>query len=240
MLCGVGLFIPLRSGSPRLRDASSAFVAAVLLAGGLARLSGFIGGSGLAWDPLAGMPVPVAAGAIALGGALLLVRRGVALLGAPIAGWRQIPFTVTIALAAFSCVLWRSLAMERSRGALPMEHRDVLALGADVRRAVDLHAAVLKRLAHHPVTNTADWARSAHGQIAALPAFAAVAWVAPTLETRVVVSPDPGRREAIHLPALAAARDRSAEVVGLVAVLGAGRSGAALLHVHLRADVEDT
>ncbi len=47
MVCGVGLFIPLRSGSPRLRDASSAFVAAVLLAGGLARLSGFIGGA--AW-----------------------------------------------------------------------------------------------------------------------------------------------------------------------------------------------
>jgi len=80
MVCALGLFIPLRSGSPRLRDASSAFVAAVLLAGGLARLSGFIGG-GLAWDPFAGMPAPVAAGAIALGGALLFVRRGVALLG---------------------------------------------------------------------------------------------------------------------------------------------------------------
>ena len=131
MLCGVGLFIPLRSGSPRLRDASSAFVAAVLLAGGLARLSGFIGGSGLAWDPLAGMPVPVAAGQHRAGRCAAALRRGVALLGAPIAGWRQIPFTVTIALAAFSCVLWRSLAMERSRGALPMEHRDVLALGAD-------------------------------------------------------------------------------------------------------------
>ena len=140
MVCGVGLFIPLRSGSPRLRDASSAFVAAVLLAGGLARLSGFIGGSGLAWDPFAGMPVPVAAGAIALGGALLFVRRGVALLGAPVAGWRQIPFTVTIALAALSCVLWRSLSMERSRSALPMEHRDVVAITGDVRRAVDRHA----------------------------------------------------------------------------------------------------
>ena len=135
MVCGVGLFIPLRSGSPRLRDASSAFVAAVLLAGGLARLSGFIGG-GLAWDPFAGMPAPVAAGAIALGGALLFVRRGVALLGAPIAGWRQIPFTVTITLAALSCVLWRSLSMERSRSALPMEHRDVVAIAGDVHRAV--------------------------------------------------------------------------------------------------------
>ena len=137
MVCGVGLFIPLRSGSPRLRDASSAFVAAVLLAGGLARLSGFIGG-GLAWDPFAGMPAPVAAGAIALGGALLFVRRGVALLGAPIAGWRQIPFTVTITLAALSCVLWRSLSMERSRSALPMEHRDVVAIAGDVQRAVQI------------------------------------------------------------------------------------------------------
>ena len=205
MVCGVGLFIPLRSGSPRLRDASSAFVAAVLLAGGLARLSGFIGG-GLAWDPLAGMPVPVAAGAIALGGALLLVRRGVPLLGAPIAGWRQIPFTVTITLAALSCVLWRSLSMERSRGAQPMEHRDVVAITGDVQRAIDRHAAVLKRLAYRPVTNTADWARSAHGQSATLPAFAAIAWVTPALEPRIVVSPDSGRREAFDLKGIAAGR----------------------------------
>ncbi len=206
MVCGVGLFIPLRSGSPRMRDASSAFVAAVLLAGGLARLSGVVAGSGLAWDPFAGMPVPVAAGAIALGGALLVVRRGAALLGAPVAGWRQIPFTVTIAVAALSCVLWRSLAMERTRGALPMGHRDVVAITGDVRRAVDRHTAVLKRLSYRPVTNVADWARSAHGQMATLPAFVAIAWVTPTLETKVVASPDPGRREAIDLKALACAR----------------------------------
>ena len=202
MVCGVGLFIPLRSGSPRLRDASSAFVAAVLLAGGLARLSGFLGG-GLAWDPFAGMPAPVAAGAIALGGALLFVRRGVALLGAPVAGWRQIPFTVTITLAALSCVLWRSLSMERSRSALPMEHRDVVAIAGDVHRAVQTHANVLKRLVYRPVTNTADWARSALGQSSTLPAYAAIAWVTPALETRVVASPDPGRREAIDLKGLA-------------------------------------
>ncbi|MEO5823910.1 MAG: response regulator [Vicinamibacteraceae bacterium] len=193
MVCGVGLFIPLRSGSPRLRDASSAFVAAVLLAGGLTRLSGLIGGNGLVWDPFTGMPVPVAVGAVALGGALLFVRRGAALLGAPIAGWRQIPFTITIALAALSCVLWRSLAMERSRGALPMEHRDVVAIAGDVGRALDLHVGVVKRMAYRPVTNTADWARAAHGQIALLPAFDAVGWVTPTLETRVVVGGEPAR-----------------------------------------------
>jgi len=198
MVCGVGLFIPLRSGSPRLRDVSSAFVAAVLLAGGLARLSGQIG-AGLSWDPFAGMPVPVAIGAIALGGALLFVRRGAALLGAPTTGWRQIPITVTIALAALSCVLWRSLAMERSRGAQPMEHRDVVALTGDVRRAVDVHAAVVKRLAYRPVSNTTDWARSAHAQMGSLPAFAAVAWVTPALDPRVIVSPDPSRRTAIDL-----------------------------------------
>ena len=96
---------------------------------------------------------------------------------------------MTIALAALSCVLWRSLAMERSRGALPMEHRDVVAIAGDVRRAVDRHAAVLKRLAYRPVTNAADWARSAHGQMATLPAFEAVAWVTPTLETRIVGQP---------------------------------------------------
>jgi signal transduction histidine kinase/DNA-binding response OmpR family regulator len=202
MVCGVGLFIPLRSGSPRLRDASSAFVAAVLLAGGLARLSGFIGG-GLAWDPFAGMPAPVAAGAIALGGALLFVRRGVALLGAPVAGWRQIPFTVTITLAALSCVLWRSLSMERSRTALPMEHRDVVAIAADVNRAVQTHANVLKRLVYRPVTNTTDWARSALAQSSTMPAYAAIAWVTPALETRVVASSDPGRHEAIDLKGLA-------------------------------------
>ena len=202
MVCGIGLFIPLRSGSPRLRDASSAFVAAVLLAGGLARLSGLIGGSGLAWDPFEGMPVPVAAGAIALGGALLLVRRGTSLLGAPVAGWRQIPFTVTIALAALSCVLWRSLAMERSRSALPMDHRDVVGMIGDVRRSVDRHSAVLKRLAYRPVTNVTDWARSAHGQMSSLPAFVAIAWVTPMLDTTVVASPDPSRRQAIDLQAL--------------------------------------
>jgi signal transduction histidine kinase/CheY-like chemotaxis protein len=206
MVCGVGLFIPLRSGVPQLRDASSAFVAAVLLAGGLARLSGFIAGYGLAWDPFAGMPGAVAAGAIALGGALLFVRRGVALLGAPIAGWRQIPFTVTITLAALSCVLWRSLSMERSRGALPMEHRDVVAIAGDVHHAVDRHAAAVNRLAHRPVSNSAEWARSAHGQSAAMPAFAAIAWVTPALETRVVVSRDPGRRQALDLKTLAAGR----------------------------------
>jgi signal transduction histidine kinase/CheY-like chemotaxis protein len=205
MVCGVGLFIPLRSGSPRLRDASSAFVAAVLLAAGLARLSGSIGG-GLSWDPFAGMPMPVAAGALALGGALLFVRRGTALLGAPIAGWRQIPFTVTIALAALSCVLWRSLSMERSRGALPMEHRDVVAIAADVRHAVDLHANVVKRLAYRPVTNAADWVRSAHGQMSTLPAFTAIAWVTPALEVRVVASPDASRRQAIDLKTLAAGK----------------------------------
>ncbi len=206
MVCGVGLFIPLRSGSPRLRDASSAFVAAALLAGGLARLSGLVAGSGLAWDPLAGMPAPVAIGTVALGAALLMVRRGTSLLGGPVAGWRQIPFTVTIATAALSCVLWRSLAMERSRGASSMDHRDVVAIAADARRAVDRHTAVVKRLAYRPIANPADWARSAHGQTSLLPAFAAVAWVTPTLETRSVVGPDPARREALDLKGQPAAK----------------------------------
>ena len=134
MVCGVGLFIPLRSGSPRLRDASAAFVAAILLAGGAARASGLIAGAGLMWEPFAGMPVPLAFAAIALGGALLLIRRGVSLLGADVAGWRQVPVTVTMAMAALSFVLWRSLSMERARGASPMEHRDVVALTAEIPR----------------------------------------------------------------------------------------------------------
>src|SRR5205814_1247731 len=83
---------------------------------------------------------------------------------------------------ALSCVLWRSLSMERSRGAQPMEHRDVVAIAADVRHAVDLHAGVVKRLAYRSVTSTADWVRSAHGQISTLPAFAAIAWVTPALD----------------------------------------------------------
>ncbi len=206
MVCGVGLFIPLRSGSPRLRDASSAFVAAVLLAGGLARFSGLVAGNGLAWDPFAGMPMPVAAGAVALGGALMLVRRSAALLGVPTAGWRQVPFTITIALAALSCVVWRSLAMERSRAALPLEHRDVVAIAADIRRAVHLHAGVIQRLAYRPATNTAEWARSAQAQIAALPAFETVAWVTPALDTRIAVGPDGSHPQPIDLKALPAGR----------------------------------
>ena len=108
---------------------------------------------------------------------------------------------MTITLAALSCVLWRSLSMERSRGALPMEHRDVVAIAGDVHHAVDSHANVLRRLVYRPVTNTADWARSALAQSSTLPAFAAIAWVTPALETRIVVSPDPGRRDAIDLKA---------------------------------------
>ena len=205
MACGIGLFIPIRSGSPRLRDASSAFVAAVLLAGGLARLSALVG-NGVTWDPFAGMPLPVAAGTIALGGGLLCVRRSVALLGAPVTGWRQIPLAVTIAIAALSCVMWRSLAMERSRVALPMEHRDVLAISADVRAAVHHHVEVVKGLAQRPVADTADWARRAHGQIAIQPAFDAVAWVEAGLATRIVVGLDPGRRQPIDLKALPAGK----------------------------------
>ena len=67
---------------------------------------------------------------------LAFVCAGVSLLGAEVAGWRQVPVTLTIAVAALSCVLWRSLSMERARSALPMEHRDVVALAAEVRSAV--------------------------------------------------------------------------------------------------------
>jgi hypothetical protein len=115
MVCGIGLFIPLRSGSPRLRDASAAFVAAVLLAGGAARASGLVAGAGLMWEPFAGMPAPLAFAAVALGAAQLLIRRGASLLGAEVAGWRQVPVTITIAIAALSCVLWRSWSRSRPR-----------------------------------------------------------------------------------------------------------------------------
>jgi signal transduction histidine kinase/DNA-binding response OmpR family regulator len=193
MIGAIGLFIPLRSNAPRVRDASSAFVAAVLLAGGLARLSGLVAGTNLAWDPLAGMPPPVALGSIALGAALLLVRRSTPLLGAPVAGWRQIPFTVTIAIAALSCVLWRSLGMERARSASALDGRTVGAIAADVGRAVDAHAAVLRQLATVSADDTAAWSRAAQAQAAPWPALAAVAWVSPALEARATVSPQPPR-----------------------------------------------
>ena len=67
LVAGLGLFIPLRSGWPQVRDAAAAFVAAVLLAGGVARLSGLAVGGGLAWDPFTGMPVAMAIGVVALG-----------------------------------------------------------------------------------------------------------------------------------------------------------------------------
>jgi signal transduction histidine kinase/CheY-like chemotaxis protein len=220
MVCAVGLCIPLRSGSPRLRDASAAFVAAVLLAGGAARVSGLIAGAGLMWDPFAGMPVPVAFAAVALGGALLLIRRGAALLGADVAGWRQVPVTVTIAIAALSCVLWRSLSMERSRSASPMEHRDVVALAAEIRSAMAQHANVLKRLAYQPASNAADWARVAHAQIDTVPAFAAIAWVTPALDTRVEMDRDPARRHLVDLKQMPAGRValRAAKASGAVVV----------------------
>ena len=128
------------------------------------------------------------------GGALLLIRRGAALLGADVAGWRQVPVTVTIAIAALSCVLWRSLSMERARSASPMEHRDVVALAAEIRSAMAQHANVLKRLAYQPASNTADWARVANAQIDTVPAFAAIAWVTPALDTKVEMDHDPARR----------------------------------------------
>ena len=189
MIGAIGLFIPLRSDAPRVRDASSAFVAAVLLAGGLARVSGLLAGTPLAWDPLAGMPAAVALGCIALGTALLLIRRSTPLLGAPVAGWRQIPVTVTIAIAALSCVLWRSLAMERARDAAALDARTVGAIAADVGRAVDAHAAVLRQLATVPAGDTAAWSRAARAQASPWPALAAVAWVSPALEARATVSP---------------------------------------------------
>jgi hypothetical protein len=220
MVCGVGLFIPLRSSSPRLRDASAAFVAAVLLAGGTARASGLIAGAGLMWEPFAGMPAPFAFAAIALGGALLLIRRGASLLGADVAGWRQVPVTVTIAIAALSCVLWRSLSMERARGASPMEHRDVVALTAEIRAAVAEHANILKRLAYQPAKNTVDWARVAHAQIDNVPAFAAIAWVTPTLDTRIEMDHDALRRGLVDLKQMPAGRValRAAKASGAVTV----------------------
>jgi signal transduction histidine kinase/CheY-like chemotaxis protein len=187
MIAAIGLFIPLRSSAPRVRDASSAFVAAVLLAGGLARVSGLLAGTDLAWDPLAGMPLAVALGSLALGAALLFVRRSVALLGAPVAGWRQIPFTVTIAVAALSCVLWRSLGMERDRSATPLDARAVSALAADVSRAVEAQASVLRGLATVPADDTAEWTRAARAQASPWPALAAVAWLTPALEPRAEV-----------------------------------------------------
>jgi len=202
LACAIALFIPLRSGSPRLRDASNAFVAALLLAGGAARLAGLIAWGGLAWDPFSGMPAPVALGAIALGSGLLFVRRGAALLGAPVAGWRQIPVTVAIAIAALSCVLWRSLSMERAQAATSMDHREVMAVAADVRRALDAHADVVRRLAGEPATSPSDWARHAHAQLAIVPALAAVAWVDPSLTTRLEIDEDPNRRNAIDLKAM--------------------------------------
>ena len=206
LACAVALFIPLRSGSPRLRDASNAFAAAALLAGGAARLSGIVAVGGLAWEPFAGMPATVAVGAIGLGSGLLFVRRGAALLGAPVAGWRQMPMTVAIAIAALTFVLWRSLSMERAQGTAPMEHREVVALTTDVRRALETHAGVMKRLAYMPATSPADWARRAHAQLATAPALAAVAWVEPSLTTRIEVGLDPNRRNAIDLKAMPAGR----------------------------------
>ena len=206
LACAIALFIPLRSGSPRLRDLSNAFVAALLLAGGAARLAGLIAWGGLAWDPFSGMPAPVALGAIALGSGLLFVRRGAALLGAPVAGWRQMPVTVAIAIAALSCVLWRSLSMERAQAATSMDHREVMAVAADVRRALDAHADVVRRLAAEPATSPSDWARHAHAQLAIVPALAAVARVDPALTTRLEIDEDPNRRNAIDLKTMPAGR----------------------------------
>jgi signal transduction histidine kinase/CheY-like chemotaxis protein len=221
MIGAIGLFIPLRSNAPRLRDASSAFVAAVLLAGGLARLSGLVAGATLAWEPLAGMPPPVDLGSIALGVALLLVRRSAPLLGAPVAGWRQIPVTVTIAMAALSCVLWRSLAMERARSASALDTRTVGAIGVDVARAVDAHAAVLRQLALVSAGDPAGWSRAARAQASSRPALAAVAWVTPALEVRATFAPHP-QPDALQLKALPAGK----------ALLKAVRSGNGTVITH--------
>jgi signal transduction histidine kinase/CheY-like chemotaxis protein len=210
LVAGLGLFIPLRSGWPRVRDTASAFVAALLLAGGLARLSGLAAGRGLAWDPFTGMPVAMAIGVVALGGALVLVRRGAALLGAPAAGWRQVPVTVTIAIAALSCVVWRSLGTERARQASAMDAREVAELAGEVQQAVDRHVAALRRLAARPPADAAAWSQAAHAQLTPLPALAAIAWTTTAFEPTVVVAADPARRDGISLkglpPGRAAAR----------------------------------
>src|SRR5205085_9375201 len=46
----------------------------------------------------------------------------------------------------------------------------------------------------------------AHGQMSTLPWFAAIAWVTPALDVRVVASPDASRRQAIDLKTLAAGK----------------------------------
>ena len=214
LVAGVWLLIPVRSSWPRVRDAASAFAAALLLAGGLARLSAIAVGRDLAWDPFAGMPAAVAVGVVALGGALVLVRRSAPLLGAPVAGWRQVPVTVTIAIAALSCVVWRSLATERTRQASAMDARDAAVLAADVRQAVDRHVAALRRLAQRSAADPGEWSQAARAQLTLLPAFAAVAWTTPAYEPKVVVAADPARRDAIVLKGLPAGRGAARSLTG--------------------------
>ena len=201
LVCAFGLFLPTRSASPRLRDAATAFVVSVLLAGGMTRLAGVLGGPGLMWDPFTGMPGGAAIGAVCLGVGVLAVRRS-AVLGAPSAAWRQVPVTIAIVAAAVSCVLWRSLAAERGRPATALTLRDSAALASSIRSAIEVRAAALRRLTRLPTSDgAAEWARAAHAQLDASPALAAIAWVTPALETQTEIGPEPGRRRVVDLRA---------------------------------------